>query len=145
MYNTKNIRGYLVDPMRFGRYNQNDLFGILKKDLPTVLKQNGVPARTYETEIKSGGLFGSRAPMLVVCCTSTSDYFDIGFIVNENVVSFALLGESVENTKRNARDDLNSQGKWIQAKFYRPDELKLQQEASWQRDVMDAFEELIQG
>lgn len=69
-----------------------------------------------------------------------SRYFDIGVVVNGQVLSFPLLGYSAENTRANKIDEARSQGKLLKGLLMRKaDEFQLQQEELWQGDVINTI------
>ena len=139
-YNTSEFRGEAHNPIRIANAGA-DYFSILEKRLPEELKKKGIPAVVRSDVTKSGGLFGSRVPMLVISHPNPpSRYFDIGVVVNGQVLSFPLLGYSAENTRANKIDETRSQGKLLKGLLMRkPDEFQLQQEELWQGDVIDTI------
>ena len=141
MYKTSDFRGTASDAMRFKEIRGAELFDALCKNLPVALEDAGIPFQSRVDEVKSGGIFGSRNPILIISYPNPpTSFFDIGFLVNDNVVSFPLLGESKQNTKMNMKRSLESEGKHFKAALVKPDEFILQQELSWQASVMDAFD-----
>ena len=96
-----------------------------------------VPAKIRTDTAKSGGLFGSQVPMLVISHPNPpSHYFDIGIVINGQVISFPLLGYSTENTQANKKAD----AKGFKSLLTRSaDEFALQEEGLWQTDVIDAI------
>ena len=138
---TSDFRGTVRDAMRFKDMRGTELFDALKKNLPAALEEAGVPFRSHLDEVKSGGIFGSRNPILIISYPNPpTSFFDIGFLVNDNVVSFVLLGESKQNTKMNMKQSYSNEGKFFKAAMVNPDEFILQQEHSWQASVMDVFD-----
>ena len=67
----------------------------------------------------------------------------MGFLVNGNVISFPLLGESKQNTTRNRKNAYLAEGKYIKAALFNPDEFILEQEQAWQAMVMRVFNRLF--
>lgn len=129
-YSTKDFRGEASTGIRIRNAQSNDLIDIFQKELPARLRDAGIPAVCHMDIAKSGGLFGTKLPMLVISHPNPpSKYFSIGVVVNGNVVTFPYLGESKQNTAKNM-------GK-------RYDEFKLQQEESWQADIIHEIEELF--
>lgn len=122
-----------------------ELFNKIKENVTEELKSRGIPFRMTENEVKSGGLlFGSKYPILIITHPDFScKYFQIGICVNGNQISFPLLGESAENTKANKKDMYEKQGSFFKSALVKPDMFKLQQEANWQRQVLDCFNSLI--
>lgn len=145
MFKTNEFRGNARPPIRFHNLRGQALYNLLKSDLPIALKEYNVPANIHEDEVKSGGLFGSRSPMLVVSYPNPpTSFFHIGFLVNDNVISFPLLGESAQNTKLNKKNYYKEQGNFIRAGLIQPDEFILQQEEAWQLAVLDAFDSMTE-
>lgn len=146
MYKMTDFRGEAQAPIRITNLRGGALFQNLKEMLPEKLADRGVPARVMEDQVKSGGMFGTKSPMLIVSHPSPpSRFFDIAIVVNDNLVSFYFLGESTQNTKANKFEELRRQGKLMRSWFAEPDQLLLQQEALWQREVADAFDACLRG
>ena len=105
------------------------------------MKKKGIPAVVRSDVAKSGGLLGTRVPMLVISHPNPpSRYFDIGVVVNGQVLSFPLLGYSAENARADKIDKTRSQGKLLKGLLMRkPDEFQLQQEELWQEDVINTI------
>lgn len=146
MYHTTSIRGTIREGIRFGSMTEEELYRAIKTDLPIAMKNRGIPCDVREDNMKSGGMFGSKKPLLVVSYPNPpSSFFDMGFLVNGNSVSFVYLGESAQNTKQNKKAALEAEGKVIRAAMVNPDEFVLQQEKLWNASVLDAFDSLCQG
>ena len=123
LFKTSDFRGTVRDAMRFKDMRGTELFDALKKNLPAALEEAGVPFRSHLDEVKSGGIFGSRNPILIISYPNPpTSFFDIGFLVNDNVVSFVLLGESKQNTKMNMKQSYSNEGKFFKAAMVNPDE-----------------------
>ncbi|MBE7000693.1 MAG: hypothetical protein E7428_10990 [Ruminococcaceae bacterium] len=145
MYRTSDFRGTVCDGIRFANQRGSELYNAICNTFPEALESEGVPFYSRTDEVKSGGLFGSVLPMLVISHPNPpSSFFSIGIVVNDNVVSFPLLGESTENTKANKKEALLAEGKLIRAAMVNPDEFVLQQEKSWQASVIDVFARLVE-
>lgn len=130
-YSTKDFRGEAYQGLRFKGENAETLIEHFHRLLPGALEREGVPAKVRLDTVKSGGLFGTKLPILIISHPNPpSRFFDIGVVVNGNMVSFPLLGESKQNTAANL-------GK-------RYDEFKLQQEISWQSSIVDVINGLIE-
>lgn len=129
-YSTKDFRGEAHQGIRFKNSNSADLMEFFQRSLPAELERQGIPARVSFDMVKSGGLFGTKLPIMIISHPNPpSRFFDVGVVINGNMVSFPLLGESKQNTAANM-------GK-------RYDEFKLQQEMSWRASITDAIEELL--
>ena len=125
-YNVKEFRGEAHRPLRCTDGGQATL---------QYLAQT-LPAKIRTDTAKSGGLFGSQVPMLVISHPNPpSHYFDIGIVINGQVISFPLLGYSTENTQANKKAD----AKGFKSLLTRSDEFALQEEGLWQTDVIDAI------
>lgn len=145
MFKTSEFRGSARPPIRFYNLRGAALYNLLKSDLPIALRDAHVPANVREDEVKSGGLFGSKNPMLIVSYPNPpTSFFHIGILVNDNVVSFPLLGESEQNTKLNKKNYYRNQGSLIRASMIHPNEFILQQEEAWQLAVLDAFDSMTE-
>lgn len=143
MYRTTDFRGKAQDPIRFGSMRGSELFDVLSRNLPAELERAGIPFRARTDEVKSGGMFGSRNPILIISYPDPpTSFFEMGFLVNDNVVSFPLLGESKQNTKMNMKKTYTSEGKFLKAAMVNPDEFILEQEMAWEASVMDVFNSL---
>lgn len=137
-YKTNDIMGNATDNIRVGNQRGASLYSGVLNDLRVSLEQKGTPARVQEDEMKSGGFRGTKVPMIVVSHPNPpTRFFDIGIIVNDNVLSFVLLGESVQNTKKNKKEQLIADGKSLQAMLVNPDELIYQQELSWRAEILE--------
>lgn len=98
-YNVKEFRGEAHRPLRCTDGGQATL-QYLAQTLPATFAERNVPAKIRTDTAKSGGLFGSQVPMLVISHPNPpSHYFDIGIVINGQVISFPLLGYSTENTQ----------------------------------------------
>lgn len=129
-FTTKEFRGRSTSGNSLPGYTERRTDELFQKQLPDRLR-SAAPVDCHMDVVKSGGLFGTKLPMLVITHPNPpSRFFSIGVIVNGNLVSFPLLGESKQNTAKNM-------GK-------RYDEFKYQQEISWQLDVTHAIEELFE-
>lgn len=134
-------RGSWSDPIRFVDVNRFDM-NQLKEDLTCWCEGKGIPATISISEYVTGSFFSkSKAPLLLISNPRPDcKYFTLGIYANGNVLSYPLFGESAENTKNNKYEYYKSQGTGLKATFYKPDTLKLQQEAMWQRDIFEFFE-----
>ena len=135
-YNVKEFRGEAHRPLRCTDGGQATL-QYLAQTLPATYAEWYVPAKLRTGTAKSGGLFGSQVPMLVISHPNPpSHYFDIGIVINGQVISFPLLGYSTENTQANKKAD----AKGFKSLLTRSaDEFALQEEGLWQTDVIDAI------
>lgn len=130
-YSTRDFRGEAQQGIRFKDGDAESLMELFQKRLPAELEAQGIPARIRFDTVKSGGLFGTRLPIMIISHPNPpSSFFDIGVVVNGNIVSFPLLGESKQNTAANM-------GK-------RYDAFKLQQEQSWCASILDVIGEMMQ-
>lgn len=136
-YKPENFRGELQDGIVIDDLFGEELFDFIKEIVMHFTKERGIPAEITEAEVKSGGLFnGTRVPMIVIHHPDpTCKYFDIGIVVNNNMLDFPLLGSSAENYKYNMHESLTKQGNIIKAAFYKPDIYKIQQEQYWEQQI----------
>ena len=105
------------------------------------LIDRGLSGTIREDIMKSGGLFGTKCPIFIISHPNPpTRFFDIGVLVNDNAVSFVLLGSSVQNTKMNKKNGLAAEGKHLQASLVHPDMLIYQQEQNWQAEVVSALQ-----
>ena len=142
-YKTTDFRGTAQDGITFKNEAGGDqLFYKVKDIMKQELRERGIAANVREDALKSGGIFGSSVPMLVIS-HPTSRYFDIGVYVNGPTVCFPLLGESAENTKYNKKKFYEDNGNYLRAALTNPDELELQREAQWQMTVLECFNDNI--
>lgn len=141
MFKTSEIRGTFRDNIRFTRMRGDALFQQIKTLFPDELRERGIPFKFREDVMKSGGLFGSKSPMLLIWHPAPpTQFFSIGIVVNDNVVSFVALGASAQNTKKAQKAEYEAEGKHIRAAMIHPDEFILQQESAWRNSVLDAFD-----
>lgn len=127
---TKDFRGQASEGIRIRNAQSSELEAIYQKELPERLRGAGIPVNIHMETVKSGGLFGTKLPMMVISHPNPpSRFFSVGVIVNGNTVSFPLIGESKQNTAKNM-------GK-------RYDQFLLQQEISWQSDITHEIKELF--
>lgn len=138
-YNVKEFRGEAHRPFRC-KDSASQTLSYLKEALPDAFKSKNIPASIREDVAKSGGLFGSQVPMLVISHPNPpSHYFDIGIVINDQAISFPLLGYSTENTQANKKAD----AKGFRGLLTRSaDEFALQEESLWQSDVIEAILDL---
>ena len=145
MYKTSEFRGIVREAVRFNNMRGEDLYKRIKEVLPIALKEANIPFTMHEDYVKSGGMFGSKNPMLIINYPNPpTSFFQIGIVVNDNIVSFPLLGESAQNTKLNKKEYYKSSGNLPRAAMINPDEFILQQEKSWNLAVMDVFDSLTE-
>lgn len=86
-YNVKEFRGEAHRPLRCTDGGQATL-QYLAQTLPATFAERNVPAKIRTDTAKSGGLFGSQVPMLVISHPNPpSHYFDIGIVINGQVIS----------------------------------------------------------
>ena len=132
-YNTNDIMGYAQDPIVFSNeQGGNELYEKVKEVMVYGINENGLPATMFEDTIKSGGMFGTKCPLLMIRHSDSScRFFMIGIFVYGNQVMFALFGESAENTKYNRKQYYQENGNFIKAALIKPDEFKLQSELQW--------------
>ncbi|MGN0611030.1 MAG: hypothetical protein ACI4JI_04530 [Ruminiclostridium sp.] len=144
-YNTNDIRGYAQDGFRFSGEEGKELYNTLKEIMEDGIAAKRIPAVIFDDVMKSGGMFGTKLPMFVISHSNNSScrYFMIGVLVNGNEVLFPLLGESAENTKFNKKKYYEENGNYIKAALIKPDEFKLHQEISWQKSILDIFNDII--
>ena len=141
MIKTGAFRGELRDKVRIRDMRGQELFDGICRNLPEKLKEEGIPFTSRTDEVRSGGIFGgSSSPCLIISHPNPPTcFFEIVFLVNDNVISFHVIGESEQNTKANKKAAYEQEGKWIRAAMVSADEFILQQEQSWQADVLDTF------
>lgn len=147
MYNTKEFRGQAQgNVLLTDEEAGNNLYNKIKNIIVPKIKEKGLEASIVEDTVKSGGIFsGTQFPMLIIKNSNPANkFFDIGIYVNGHTVSFPLLGISAENTKANKKEMYINEGKHIMAMMTNPDELKLQQEAEWQKMILQCFNQEIQ-
>lgn len=145
-YRTDDIRGKLLEPILFNNEEGgDDLYTKIKDVLVSEIDSGNIIATKREDVIKSGGLFGSKVPILILSNPAPENrFFDIGIFVNEKTVVFPLLGESTENTKYNKKQYYTENGNLIRAALVKVDELKLQQEAMWQQSIIDCINQYLE-
>lgn len=146
MLKTGAFRGELREKVRIRDMRGQALFDNVCKHLPLTLEAEGIPFRYRTDEVRSGGFFGgSSSPCMIVSHPNPpSSFFEIVFLVNDNVISFHVIGESEQNTKANKKAAYEQEGKWIRAAMVSPDEFLLDQEKAWQADVLDAFASMFE-
>ncbi len=145
MYKTNEIRGTWRDSVLFNEeVGGKDLYDKIKLLLMENIKEKGIPVNFREDMIKSGGIFGTGFPILIISNPNPENkFFDLGFFVNGQTVSFPLLGMSSENTKLNKKEQCEREGKFLRSMMIKPDEFKLQQEAEWRVKILNCYEELL--
>ena len=138
---TNDIMGYAQDPIVFSNeQGGNELYEKVKEVMVYGINENGLPATMFEDTIKSGGMFGTKCPLLMIRHSDSScRFFMIGIFVYGNQVMFALFGESAENTKYNRKQYYQENGNFIKAALIKPDEFKLQSELQWREDILNVF------
>lgn len=143
-YKTDDIRGWAQDGLHYSNEQGGDaLYQEIKRLLIDEIRARNIPALFKDDFMKSGGLFGTKCPMLVVSNPNPGcRFFDIGFYVSGPTVSFPLLGESVENTKNNKKNYYKENGQNLKAALIKVDDLKLQEEAIWRTQILECFNDL---
>ena len=140
------FRGELRDKVRITDMHGQELFDNICKYLPKVLEEERIPYNCRTDEVQTGGFFGGTCrPILIVSYPNPpTRFFDIVFLVNDNVISFHVIGESEQNTKANKKAAYEQEGKFIRAAMINADEFILGQERAWQADVLDAFASMFE-
>ena len=129
MYKTSEFRGAMRDDIMFSE----EVGG---KELYDKMKAMVI--------VKSGGIFGTEFPILIISNPNPENkFFDLGFFVNGQTISFPLLGMSSENTKANKKKQYEAEGKFLRSMMIKPDEFKLQQEIEWQSLILHCVSEFI--
>lgn len=142
-YNTSEIRGEAQGSINFSNeVGGETLFRKIKDLITEEIRVRNIPANIREDVLKSGGIFGSRLPLLIIS-HPTNRFFYIGIYVNNSSVFFPLLGESAENTKANKKEYYQQNGNFIKAALTNPDEFKLQEEIQWQSAVLSCFNDNV--
>lgn len=146
MIKTGDLRGEIRDKVRIRDMHGQALFDGICRNLPNKLEEEGIPFNYRTDEVRSGGFFGgSSSPCLIISHPNPpTRFFGIVILVNDNVISFHVIGESEQNTKANKQAMYEKEGKWIRAKMIGVDEFILQQEQAWQADVLDTFASLFE-
>lgn len=143
-YSLKYNSGMIADPISF-----RDASGLDASNIASLISQKaeemGIPARITTDTVKEGGLFGSSYPCVVIKHPNPpQQYFTDVYIINENVVNFYFFGESKANTatnKANARK--NTLSGMILNSISGSNEMALQQEMFWHRQIYEIFESLV--
>lgn len=140
-YKPDDFRGELQDGIRLSDCSGQELYNLIKDNVLYYTKEHEIPAIITDAEVKSGNfLSGTRLPLLIIHHPDSScKYFDIGVLVNGNLVTFPLIGKSAENYKYNMHEHLKAQGKIVQAALYKPDIYKIQQEEDWERKILNCI------
>lgn len=134
----------IADPISF-----RDASGLDASNIASLISQKaeemGIPAMITTDTVKEGGLFGSLYPCVVIKHPNPpQQYFTDVYIINENVVNFYFFGESKANTatnKANARK--NTLSGMILNSISGSNEMALQQEMFWHRQIYEIFESLV--
>ncbi len=143
---TNDFRGNAQENVTFTREESSNeaLYEKIKMIVKEELTARNIPHYIREDVVKSGGLFGTKLPIMIISHPdSTCKYFSIGIFVNNKTVCFPLLGESAENTKYNKKQFYQNNNNFILAAATKYDEFKLQQEHAWQYDVLECFNSCI--
>lgn len=128
-YSTNQFRGYAQKGIRVSDCRGEQLFRVVYNDLKADLQAMGIPAVVEVDEVKSGGLFGTRLPIMVVSHPNPPfQYRKVCVLVNDNTITFPLLGNSVQDAKERAWKRAGLIGSFI---LPRGDQLKAQQEEEW--------------
>ena len=137
-FTTNDFRGEIHDPINVTNSDGVDLYASLRNYLSSLVGSTSVPMSLREDTLKSGGfLFGSRIPLILISHPDPScKYFSIGKFINDSVMNFQLFGRSEEQYKYNLKEQAKREGNFIKQAFYKPDELKIQQESRWESDVL---------
>lgn len=145
MYKTSEFRGAMRDDIMFSEeVGGKELYDKMKAMVMESVKKKGIPATFREDIVKSGGIFGTEFPILIISNPNPENkFFDLGFFVNGQTISFPLLGMSSENTKANKKKQYEAEGKFLRSMMIKPDEFKLQQEIEWQSLILHCVSEFI--
>lgn len=145
-YKTDEIRGEFREGLNIvdSFDGKPKLYEWIKDEVIVELKEQNVAVTIKEDQMKSGGMFGSKAPLLVISHPDSSrQYFDLAVCVNGSFLSFWYLGESKENTKANKKKFYQENGNHFKAAMIKVDNLALQQEEAWSRKVIDCIETVL--
>lgn len=145
MYKTSEFRGFLQGGLLLkDDVGGQELYDKMKALLVEKIKEKGIPATIREDVVKSGGLFGTKFPILIISNPDPENkFFDLGFFVNGQTIYFPLLGTSSENTKLNMKKQYEAEGKLLRSKMIKPDEFKLQKENEWEALILGCFNEQV--
>lgn len=134
-YSTNQFHGYAQKGIRVSDCRGDQLFQVVYRDLKADLQARGIPAVLEVDEVKSGGLFGTRLPIIVVSHPNPPfKYRKVCVLVNDNMITFPLLGSSVQDMKERAWKSAGLVGSFI---LPRGDQLKAQQEENWIFEIAD--------
>lgn len=135
-YNTNQFRGYAAKGIKVTNCRGDQLFNAVHKNLLKDLDAAGIPAVVEVDEVKSGGLLGSRMPLIVVSHPNPPfKYRKVCVLVNDNTVTFPLIGDSFQEKKEEAKQRA---GFFTSLLMSGGDQLAAQQEESWIHDITDA-------
>lgn len=142
--NLKDSKGEFAESICFSHETQDSLARKLTTEFPAALKAEGVHCYTEEVEVKSGGLFGTVAPALLVSYPNApTKFFDLAFIAWDGSLIFHYFGESKQNNKKNMHDHYQKNGNLLKAALCKPDEFILQKELNWGAAVWRVFNSLL--
>lgn len=130
-YNTNLIRGYADDGIFYRNEDPATLFEKVKNAIECHIQENNIPAIVTEDVLKSGGLFGSKLPLLLISHPDKScKFFTLGIYVNGTQVFTPLFGYSAEIEKANSG-----------SLFKKADQFKIQQEHEWRARILQVFDD----
>ena len=114
-YNTNDIMGYAQDPIVFSNeQGGNELYEKVKEVMVYGINENGLPATMFEDTIKSGGMFGTKCPLLMIRHSDSScRFFMIGIWIA--ILSGTLMSiQGVWNTQVTKQSSLWVSTGWVQ-------------------------------
>lgn len=145
-YKIEDTKGEFLDQVMYSDASEiADFYGYISDMILGALKEEKIPVISKNDYMKSGGLFGSKAPMLILSHPDKScKYYDIGICVNKSIVSFYYLGESEEDTKYSKKKFYQESKQMIKAAMIKVDELALQQEDFWLSKIKNCIKTVLE-
>ena len=141
--NVKDCRGEIIGPIRAVGWDVNNV----KEKLEELANKYETPVVFRIDQVKSGGLFGSYYPCLILSHPNPpQSYFEHMIIFNGDIISFQFWGMSKANYNANMAEYHKNSGKLsglVKSAFYGNDEMALQTEQVWHQQIIELYNELF--
>lgn len=142
--NIKDCRGEIIGPIQAPGWTATDV----KEQLVALAEQHEVPVVIRTDQVKSGGLFGSYFPCVILSHPNPPQaYYSHMIIFNGDILNFQFYGMSKANYNANMAEYHKNSGKLtglVKSAFYGNDEMAIQTEDMWHSKIVDLYIELFQ-
>lgn len=143
--NTKDCRGEIRQTIQAEGWTATDIAEYIQ----AIADRDGIPVNVTTDQVKSGGLFGSFYPCVLISHPNPpQSYFQHMIIINGNIINFQFWGMSKANYNSNMKEMHRNEGLLtglVKSAFYQHGEMALQTEMLWHNQINNIYEEIWFG